>query len=125
MNEHFPSEIENRRKLLYPEAKQARQDKNNEVKLVRDKLFINGWQFIPNTIDTQTHNPRNNNNANYNILPKYRTPRRFDQRNDDRQQQINLQNNGTQRWQQQQVQTQPYVNRNQQKIGLILGQIHP
>ena len=30
VNEHFPQEIENRRKQLYPEAKKARQNKNNE-----------------------------------------------------------------------------------------------
>ena len=59
VNEHFPQEIENKRKQLYPEAKRARQSKNNEVRLVRDKLFINGRQFIPNTTNSQNNTWQN------------------------------------------------------------------
>ena len=47
VNEQFPQEIENRRKSLYPVAKRARQNKQNKVRLVRDKLYINGVQYIP------------------------------------------------------------------------------
>ena len=64
VNEHFPQEIENRRKQLYPEAKKARQNKNNEVRLVCDKLFINGRQFLPNTNDSQNSTSQN--------IPSYR-----------------------------------------------------
>ena len=42
VREQYPQEIEEKRKLLYPEAKTARQDKDNKVRLVRDKLYVNG-----------------------------------------------------------------------------------
>ena len=42
MREQFPQEIEEKRKLLYPVAKKARQNKENRVRLVRDKLYVNG-----------------------------------------------------------------------------------
>ena len=42
VREQFPPEIEEKRKLLYPIAKRARENKNNIVKLVRDKLYVNG-----------------------------------------------------------------------------------
>ncbi|CAG2197849.1 unnamed protein product [Mytilus edulis] len=44
VNEQFPEEIETRRKKLYPVLKKARQE-GKQVKLVRDKLFINGKQY--------------------------------------------------------------------------------
>ena len=76
VNEHYPTKIEQRRKLLYPEAKRARQNKNNEVKLVKDKLFINGRQFIPDTTNTQPRNNTNNNAQNrvnsYGHMQKHR-----------------------------------------------------
>ena len=64
------------------------------MKLVRDKLFINGRQFIPNTTDNQSHNPQNNSNANNDSQSRYGPSRRIDRRNEDRQQQINLQKQG-------------------------------
>lgn len=86
INEQFPSEIENRRKVLYPEAKRARQNKNNEVKLVRDKLYINGKQFIP----TQTY-PKTNVSG-YTATRTNRGFRsEFDQSNTNRQQSWNTQ----------------------------------
>lgn len=45
VREQFPPEIEEKRKFLYPIAKQARQNKNNTVKLVRDKLYVNGQEI--------------------------------------------------------------------------------
>ena len=64
VREHFPQEIEEQRKILYPVAKSARQNPNNKVRLVRDKLFINGEQHIPNpTVEQQrfqTNNQQNN-----------------------------------------------------------------
>lgn len=79
VNEQFPPEIENRRKLLYAEAKRARKNKENEVKLVRDRLFINGRQFVP---------PHNSNENNYNPLSNrdHQVPSGSDQRNSLRQQ---------------------------------------
>ena len=62
VNEQFPPEIENRRKLLYAEAKRARKNKENEVKLVCDRLYINGRQFV---------SPHNSIENNYNSLSKH------------------------------------------------------
>lgn len=53
VKEHFPYEIEDKRKQLYGEAKRARQNSNNKVRLVRDKLYINGEEFIPGHSDTE------------------------------------------------------------------------
>lgn len=44
IQEQFPKEIEQRRKLLYPVAKKARKEKK-KVLLVRDRLFIDGNLF--------------------------------------------------------------------------------
>ena len=53
VNEQFPQEIETRRKVLYPVAKSARQNQSNKVRLVRDKLYINGQLYLPEqTTDT-------------------------------------------------------------------------
>lgn len=49
VREQFPKVVENRRKLLYPEMKRARANKHNKVRLVKDKLFINDVQYIPDT----------------------------------------------------------------------------
>lgn len=87
INEQFPTEIENRRKMLYPEAKRARQNKNNEVKLVRDKLYINGKQFIP----TQTYIPQNNVSSKSSTRPNRGFQSNFEQRNTNRQQPLNSQ----------------------------------
>lgn len=50
VREQFPSEIEEQRKLLYPIAKEYRQNKNNVVRLVRDKLYVNGREIIVDNI---------------------------------------------------------------------------
>lgn len=47
VKEQFPPEIEEKRKLLYSEAKRARQNTNNKVRLVRDKLFVNNKEITP------------------------------------------------------------------------------
>ena len=47
VKEHFPPEIEEKRKLLYNDANMARRNPNNRVKIVRDKLYVNDRQFIP------------------------------------------------------------------------------
>ena len=47
VREQFPKVIEDQRKRLYPEAKRARENKQNKVRLVRDRLFINGAEIVP------------------------------------------------------------------------------
>ena len=61
VKEHFTPEIEETRKRLYGEAKIARQNTNNRVKLVRDKLFVNGQQFHPGWSDHK--DPRFNSDS--------------------------------------------------------------
>ena len=43
--EQYPYEIEEKRKLLYPIAKKARQDKDNKVGLVRDEVYRNKFKM--------------------------------------------------------------------------------
>ena len=45
VREQFPTELEERRKKLYPFMKSAKSDSNNDIKLVRDKPTINGTTF--------------------------------------------------------------------------------
>lgn len=47
LREHYPEEIEERRKPLYAVAKQARVS-GKKTNLVRDKLYINGEEYKPN-----------------------------------------------------------------------------
>ena len=42
IREHFPPEIEERRRSLYPVMRHYAKDDTNRVKLIRDKLYING-----------------------------------------------------------------------------------
>ena len=42
VREQFPVEIEEKRKLLYPEAKKLRRNQTDNVRLVKDKLYLNG-----------------------------------------------------------------------------------
>ena len=55
VREQFPKVIEDKRKLLYPEMKRARENKQNKVRLVRDRLYINNAQYVPRL----TQNPDN------------------------------------------------------------------
>ena len=52
ISEQFPKEIEDKRKMLYPIMKQAKKD-GKRVKLVRDKLFIDGQSYNPQKSSTQ------------------------------------------------------------------------
>ena len=63
VKEHFPQEIEEKRKLLYGPAKAARQNTNNKVTLVRDKLYVNGKQFIPGWSDQEIQPPNYSGSA--------------------------------------------------------------
>lgn len=47
INEQFPAAVEDRRKLLYPIMKHKRRS-GHRVKLVRDKLFIDGQLYVGN-----------------------------------------------------------------------------
>ena len=46
ISEQYPAEINNRRKNLYPIMREAKQQRRHVV-LVRDRLFIDGEQYIP------------------------------------------------------------------------------
>jgi hypothetical protein len=42
INEQFPAVIEDRRRQLYPIMKRLKRNRSNKVKLVRDRLYVNG-----------------------------------------------------------------------------------
>jgi hypothetical protein len=46
VNEQFPPEIEEKRRKLYPALRKARKDKKR-VKLVVDRLYIEGELYVP------------------------------------------------------------------------------
>ena len=46
IREQFPKTIEEKRKVLYPVAKQARKNTENKVRLIRDKLYINDEEVV-------------------------------------------------------------------------------
>ena len=71
VREHFPAEIEEKRKQLYGEAKIARQNESNKVRLVRDKLYINGKQFIPGLSDDPQY-PNNSSSRRQGNTNNYR-----------------------------------------------------
>ena len=61
IREHFPHEIEDRRKSLYPIAQNLAKDESNRVVLVRDKLYVNGeWFTIQNNQGTANANTNTN-----------------------------------------------------------------
>ena len=49
IREQFPKVIEEKRKMLYPVAKEARKSTENKVRLVRDKLYVNGQEVFVET----------------------------------------------------------------------------
>ena len=62
VREQFPKAVEDRRKLLYPEMKRAKENKSNKVRLVRDRLFINNSEYLPTENITEQ---QNENRSNY------------------------------------------------------------
>ena len=70
VREQFPVEIENKRKVLYPIMKKARENKDNKVRLVRDKLFINNVEAMPDPKDVmeQCARPKTFTNTQQNRL---------------------------------------------------------
>ena len=47
VREQYPKVIEDKRRQLYPIMKKYRKDKNNKVRLVRDRLYINENEYFP------------------------------------------------------------------------------
>lgn len=73
IREQFPAEIEQRRKPLYPVMRKALEDKNNKVKMVRDKLYINNVLYKPSNSNSQATN-RDTNHQSFNPrVPPSRT----------------------------------------------------
>ena len=66
IREQFPVEIEQRRKPLYPVMRKALEDKNNKVKMVRDKLYINNTLYKPSNSNSQVTN-RDTNGQSFNF----------------------------------------------------------
>lgn len=68
INEQFPAEIEDRRRKLYPVLKQYRSE-GSRVKLVRDRLYINGKLYqdatSEGTTDTSRPKQREPNQQSY------------------------------------------------------------
>ena len=58
VREQFPVEIENKQKVLYPIMKKARENKDNKVRLVRDKLFIDNVEVVPDPKDVMEQGAR-------------------------------------------------------------------
>ena len=78
VREQFPKEIEEKRKLLYPIAKKERQNPENKVRFVRDKLYINDREVKA----TETHiaeknvkntNTRTNDRTDHSTVIRSRT----------------------------------------------------
>ena len=49
IKDQYPKDMEEKRKTLYPVADEARKNTENKVNLVKDRLYINGKQYIPET----------------------------------------------------------------------------
>ncbi|MEW8545900.1 MAG: hypothetical protein AB2693_20450, partial [Candidatus Thiodiazotropha sp.] len=62
IREQFPPEMEDKRRQLYPVMRKYQENPNNRVALVRDRLYINGEQYIPpaviNTDEKQAWQPK-------------------------------------------------------------------
>ena len=60
VGEQFPKVVEDKGKLLYPEMKKAKHNKQNKVRLVRDKCYVNNVIIIPDPREGQSYkrNPR-------------------------------------------------------------------
>ena len=73
VREQFPKAIEEKRRQLYPIMKQYRKDKSNKVRLVRDKLYINGYEYYPPEDEqNNTGSDRNRPSGDYKRYTKTR-----------------------------------------------------
>ena len=78
MREQFPPEIEAVRRTLYPVANKARENEENKVRLVRDRLYINNVEYKQtNTTKTESMKPRKQND--YTKHSQQRTNENFSQ----------------------------------------------
>lgn len=59
VHQQFPKDVEDRRKKLYPVQKEARRQ-GKRVALIRDKLFIDGEQYIGENNSSQNDETINN-----------------------------------------------------------------
>ena len=59
IREHFPPEIEERRKTLYPVLRSFAKDERNRVALVRDELYINGKLYEGDPVAFDPNRPIN------------------------------------------------------------------
>ncbi|CAG2191784.1 unnamed protein product [Mytilus edulis] len=82
IQEQFPKEINDKRKMLWPYFKQAREDKKKAY-LKRDKLFIDGNEFILPDDDEMETNDDKRKNETQSTRPKT-TPHREPQRQTQR-----------------------------------------
>ena len=57
VKEQFPIEVESKRRTLYPIMKKARENKENKVRMVRDRLFINDNEVAPQQL-LNLHQPK-------------------------------------------------------------------
>ncbi|MEW8548218.1 MAG: hypothetical protein AB2693_32340, partial [Candidatus Thiodiazotropha sp.] len=57
IREQFPPEMEEKRKRLYPVMRRYMQNSNNRVALVRDRLYINGEEYIPPSEMSNSYEP--------------------------------------------------------------------
>lgn len=70
VREQFPSEIEERRKVLYPVLKSAKSNPSNVVKLVRDKLIINGTAYTHTDIQGSENKEDDSRNHDIRSVPR-------------------------------------------------------
>ncbi|KAK3106878.1 hypothetical protein FSP39_001866 [Pinctada imbricata] len=72
VQEHFPPEIEQRRKALYPVMRDERR-KKNKVALVKDRLFVNGVEYAPPEIQGQSGTTAQRTSPSYRDRKRART----------------------------------------------------
>ena len=81
IREHFPSEIEERRKDLYPVMRKALENDANKVKLVKDKLFINNRLYEPSKNDKNSKFADKQVDQSHNQRRKYTSSQKSSRKN--------------------------------------------
>ena len=71
VREQFPKVVEDKRKLFYPEMKRAKHNKQNKVRLVRDKLYVNNVEIIPDPRKGQSYERNPHQEKMGNIARRY------------------------------------------------------
>ena len=77
IREHFPPEIEERRKSLYPVMRYYAKDDTNRVKLIRDKLYINGELYTTDQDVTTRDTVKNRSGPINNSYSGQQSDRRY------------------------------------------------